>query len=118
MRRYAVPLIAGLAAFGFGACSPDEENFKDSAEDFIEDEDGDVATQTGITFAEAACDEPASTDEGSTFTCTATGSDGTSYIFTAEITGEREFTIQDFAPSEGGATPGTGATTATSTPTS
>ena len=40
MRRHAIPVIAGLAIFGIAACSPDEGDFKNDAEGFIEDDDG------------------------------------------------------------------------------
>lgn len=112
MRRILIPALVGLAILGAAACSPDEGDFKSEAEDFISDEDGDVATQTAMTFEDVECQEPTSTDEGSTFTCSATGSDGQSYTFTGEVTGERSFEIVDIAA--GGATTGT-APTATTT---
>jgi len=123
MRRLALPAIAILAAASAVGCSPDEGNFKDSAEDFIEDEDGDISAQTGITYTDASCEEPASTEAGATFVCTATGSDGQAYEFPAEITGDDAFTISNVVPAGGAAggstpPPGTGGTTATTTPTS
>jgi hypothetical protein len=84
---------AAAALLTVAACSPDAADFKDEAEAFIEDDEEDVAQQSGLTFDDAACEEPPSKDVGSTFTCTAVGSDGTSYTFTAEITGEREFQL-------------------------
>lgn len=112
MRRIIIPALIGLATLGAAACSPDEGDFKSEAEDFIGEDDGDVATQTGMTFEDVECEEPASTEEGSTFTCSATGSDGQSYTFTGEVTGERAFEIVDIAAA-GGTPTGTAAPTAT-----
>ena len=113
MRRILLPAIAGLALVGVTACSPDETDFASSAEDFIQDDDEDVATELGMTFDDADCEEPASTDVGATFACTATGSDGAAYTFTAEIDGDNSFRITGFEIAEGGATAGTDAATAT-----
>lgn len=116
MRRIATPAIAGLAIFAVAAaCSADEGDFSSEAESFIEEEDGDVATQTGMTFTDAACDEPASTDVDSTFACTAVGSDGATFEFLATITGDNEFTISAGAPGAGGAPPAGSAPPATTT---
>lgn len=101
MRRILIPAVIGLATLGAAACSPDEGDFKSEAEDFITDEEGDVAEQTGMTFADAECQEPASTEAGSTFTCTATGSDDVSYTFTASIVGDSEFSIDGVDPLPG-----------------
>ena len=76
MRRIMIPAIAGLALFGVTACSPDEGDFSGEAEDFIEDEDDDVAAQLQTTFSDAECEEPADTEVGSTFTCTAVDAEG------------------------------------------
>jgi hypothetical protein len=108
MRRYAIPIAAGLAVFGVAACSPDEGDFASDAEGFIEEEDGPVAEQTGLTFTDAECEEPESTDVGSTFTCTAVGSDETTYNFTVEITGDNSYEVGQFAPADGTGPAGTG----------
>ncbi len=92
-RLLKVSAGAAAALLTVAACSPDAADFKDEAEGFIEDDEEDVAQQSGLTFDEANCEEPASKDVGSTFTCTAVGSDGGTYTFTAEITGEREFQL-------------------------
>jgi hypothetical protein len=113
MRRIAAPALAGLAVFAFAACSADEGDFASEAEGFIEEDDGDVATQLGQTFSDAACEEPASTDTNTTFACTAVGADGVTYDFLATISGENEFTISGGTPAAGGAAPA--ATTATTT---
>lgn len=121
MRRIATPAIAGLAIFAVAACSADEGDFSSEAESFIEDEEEDVAQAMGITFTDAACDEPASTDVDTTFACTAVGSDGATYDFLATIEGDNSFSIQPGAAGAGGApsgsTPTSGAPTATTTTT-
>jgi hypothetical protein len=114
MRRIAVTALAGLAFVGVAACSPDEGDFASEAEDFIADEDGDVATQLGLTFEDVECQDPANTDTGTTFTCTASGSDGQTYTFTNEITGDKAFEVVDMTTA-GGAAP-TGSAPAGSVP--
>jgi hypothetical protein len=122
MRRYAIPAIAGLAILGIAACSPDEGDFKNDAEGFIEDDDGEVEGQLGVALSDATCDDPASSDVGTTFTCTAVGDDGTTYDFTVEITGDNSYQVGGGTPSSGttpgGTTPGgtTPAATATTVP--
>jgi hypothetical protein len=93
MKRLLVPAIGAIALFGFAACSPDSTDFKSEGEDFIEDDDGDVATNTGFTFDEADCEKPENTDEGTTYTCTAVDNEADTWDFTVEITGERELTV-------------------------
>ena len=68
MRRYAIPIVAGLAILGVAACSPDEGDFKNDAEGFIEDDDGEVESQVGVALSDASCEDPPSTEEGTTFT--------------------------------------------------
>ena len=96
--------IAALAAGGLliTACSADKTDFKAAAEKTIREElekliDGD---------ATADCDDPSSTDVGTTFDCTGTASDGTATVWSAEITGEKEVTVTAIS-----AEPGTGEST-------
>jgi len=125
MRRLAVCIVA-LAALGAAACSADSGDFKSEAENFIEDEDGELATQQELTFDNASCEEPASTDVGETFFCTATASDGQAFEFLATIEADDRFSLlaglAGSFDSTGATTPGgsvpTGATTPATTPTS
>lgn len=112
MRRIAITAVAGLAVLGFTACSPDENDFADEAADFIDDDEGEVATALNVTFEDVECQEPANTDEGTTFTCTASGSDGNNYSFVNEVTGDRAFEVVDYT-TDGAAPTGTGTPTAT-----
>lgn len=105
MRRHVIPLVAGVAILGVAACSPDEGDFKDDAEGFIDDDDGDVESQLGVGLSDATCEEPTSSDEGSTFTCTALGDDGTTYNFTVTITGDNSYEVSG-GTAAGGTTPG------------
>ena len=106
MRRYAIPVCAGLAVLGAAACSPDEGDFKDDAEGFIEDDEGDVESQLGVALSDATCEDPASSDVGTTFPCTAVGDDGTTYEFTVEITGDNSYEVGGGTATGGGAPTG------------
>ncbi len=111
MRRYAIPIAAGLAILGAAACSPDESDFKDDAQGFIEDDDGEVESQVGLALSDASCEDPPSTEEGTTFACTAVGDNGTTYDFTVEITGDNEYRVSGGTPASGSTPPATGGTT-------
>jgi hypothetical protein len=110
MRRHVIPAVAGLAILGVAACSPDEGDFKDDAEGFIDEDDGDVESQLGVGLSDAACEEPTSRDEGTTFTCTAVGDNGTTYNFTVTITGDNSYEVsggtEATGTTPGGTTPG------------
>jgi hypothetical protein len=106
MRRHVIPVVASLTMLGVAACSPDEGDFKDDAEGFIDDDDGDVESELGVGLSDAACEEPASSDEGTTFPCTALGDDGTTYSFTVTITGDNSYEVSGGSEAPGGTTPG------------
>jgi hypothetical protein len=100
------------------ACSADSGDFSDNAEQLIDDDkDGDLAAALGVDFDGAECAEPANTDTGTSFECTATGDDGNTWSFTATIRGDREYEITDAVIVDGGAgaTAGTAGTTAATT---
>jgi hypothetical protein len=88
--RKALLVTGGLAMLGLSACSASKTDFKKDAEKLINDDDGE---QLPINFDNASCEEPASTDTGSTFTCTAVGDDGTTYTFTGTITDKNKYEI-------------------------
>lgn len=86
LRWTAAASLALLAA-----CSADGDDFQRSAEEYIE---GDrIAAQAGTSFTDAACDEPASTDAGTTFACTATAADGSQWQFVVTIVDDGNFEI-------------------------
>lgn len=97
MNRLLLPVIGAAALFGFAACSPDSKDFKSEGEDFIEDDDGALATNLGYTFDDANCEKPANTDEGTTYACTAVDNEGEAWDFSVEITGDRELTAQAYS---------------------
>jgi hypothetical protein len=92
----------GLVALGIivgaSACSATETTFKEKAADFIQSDT--VTDGVGQAFTEAECDEPADTEVGTTFQCTATGADELDYTFVVEITAENEFTLTAVNASE------------------
>jgi hypothetical protein len=99
MKRLLAPAIGAIALLGFAACSPDSKDFKSEGEEFLEDDDGEIATSAGYTFDDANCEKPDNTDEGTTYACTAVDNEGDTWDFTIEITGERELTVQGvYAP--------------------
>jgi hypothetical protein len=89
--RTVAALAAGLAALTLSACSASETDFKEDAEKLINDDDG---KELQIDFDQASCEEPASTETGSTFSCTAVGEDGQTYTFTGTITDKNKYSIQ------------------------
>jgi hypothetical protein len=93
MNRLLLPAVGALAVLGFAACSPDSKDFKSEGEDFIEEEDGQLASNLGYTFSDAECDKPANTDTGTIYDCTAVDDEGDTWDFSVEITGDRELTV-------------------------
>ena len=92
-----VALVVGSAAMvtagTLTACSNDTGSYKDATEDFLEEQDGDVVGEYEQAFTDAECEEPGSTDVGTTYICTAVGEDGTTWIFDVEIDDENSFSI-------------------------
>ena len=80
--------------------APGNGDFRSDAEGFIEDDGGAVESQIGVALDQASCEEPASTDVGATFACTAVGDDGTTYKFTVEITGENTYQVSGGTPAD------------------
>lgn len=84
-------LVSGAPLVLLAACSADGEDFRQSAEDYIE---GDaIAEQSGTSFESADCGEPASTEPGTTFGCTALAADGTEWRFVVTIVDDGNFEI-------------------------
>ncbi|MET0146050.1 MAG: hypothetical protein ABW328_14910 [Ilumatobacteraceae bacterium] len=101
MRRLAIPALAVLVALGAAACSgdPGTGDFKSEAEEYIEGDLADAPELAGaLSFSDASCEEPTATDIGTTYDCTATGSDGVAYTLTVSITGENELTVSGIDP--------------------
>ena len=76
-------LLLALAVLGAAAaCSASETNFQEAAEKVIKE---DITTQAGFGELTSSCEEPASTDVGETFACTAKTSDGQTIELIATI---------------------------------
>ena len=105
------------AAIAIGACGGNAGpgDFADEAEDYIEGDLADNPQVGGLTFTDAQCDEPASTDVGTTFSCVAQASDGQTYTFGVTIDGERSLRVDTADPIAGATTTTTAATTTTTT---
>jgi hypothetical protein len=98
MRRLAVTALAGLA-FGSVACqSASTDEYSSEAENFIEDSDGDLAEAMEQTFTDASCAEPASTDEGTQFECTATAASGEAWAFLGEVGSDNQVLVRAIGP--------------------
>lgn len=93
MRRTVLLALAVSPMAVLVACSASAADYSSEAESFIEESDGAMARQQGQTFQDARCAEPASTDVGTTFECTATASDGSAWSFSAVIVEDREIEV-------------------------
>lgn len=118
MRRSITAKLIGMLASGgltLGACSAGQADFKAAAEKAIRT---DVETNSGVAGkAVATCDDPSSTKVGTKFACVATAADGSTFTYSAEITNDKEVTVNFLAlgaptgqtglPQDTLATPGT-----------
>lgn len=84
-------IISALAlVLVLAACSADETDFQETAEDLAVE----IAEEENPGFtAEAECEEPSSTDVGTTFDCTVTFDDGDQLTAEAEIISEDEVRV-------------------------
>jgi len=88
MRRIIAPAAAALAVLGLASCSADVKDFKEQGEKYLEGDE--VRERFGmVRMSDAECQEPADTNKDTTYTCTATGSDGNTWGFTIEIAGSK-----------------------------
>ena len=95
-----------------GACSKDVStgDFKSQTEKFL-NSNKDVKEKLGVSFTDASCQEPASKDVDTSYTCTATAEDGSTWAFKVQITSKNGFTVETAQPSDSSSTPATGETT-------
>lgn len=95
MRRIliATPLLAFVAVACTGTSS-----YKDQTEDFLND-DSTVEVAVGGDVSGAECDEPDSTDVGTTYQCTAEVETVGNLTFDVEIDAEDSFVVTNFSPS-------------------
>jgi hypothetical protein len=73
------------------SCGVDAADFRASAERFIEGER--MAAESGASFTDATCQEPASTATGTTFRCSAVDGDGVEWSFDVSIVDDSNFQI-------------------------
>jgi hypothetical protein len=88
MKRLIAAVLAATGLLVMG-CSPDEGDFQQRAEEFVSDQ---IFEELDLD-SEVTCEAPASTDVGTTFTCSAKAADGTRYEYLAEITGDNGLTV-------------------------
>jgi hypothetical protein len=113
MRAALVTVTAAIITLGACGGNAGPGDFASEAADYIEGDLAENPTLGGLTFTDAECDEPASTDVGASYTCVAVGSDGQTYSFAVSIDGERSLRILSYEPVAGGATTTTTTTTST-----
>ncbi len=73
------------------SCSASETDFKTAAEEAITDSFAEV---NDVEVSDASCEEPASTDVGTTFACTAEIAGVGPTEFVAEIVSDNEVTVE------------------------
>jgi hypothetical protein len=88
-------MAAIAAVLVLGACSADQTDFKRQTESFLKSDER-VAAATGVAFSKAECQAPVSTKVGTTYSCVATGVDGTTWDLEAAITAKTSFQITDY----------------------
>lgn len=87
--------LAVLAA-GVAGCFTTTADFRNDAEEFIEQNDElrvALFPDTDDSITAATCEEPPDQDEGTTFPCTATDTTGASWEFEIVITGSSEYEV-------------------------
>lgn len=83
-------LATPVLALAVVACSQ-TANFQSQTEDFIESDK--VETEVGAEVTDAVCEEPESTDVGTTYTCTATAEGIGEMTFVSTIVAEDAFEV-------------------------
>jgi hypothetical protein len=87
--------IVALAAGGAG-CFTTAADFRNDAEEFIEQNDelrAALFPETDDRITSATCAEPANQDDGTTFACAATDTTGAEWEFEIVITGSSEYEV-------------------------
>ena len=85
----AVAVAAGVLS----GCAAGRTEYRTQAEAFIESSD--MRDAQGHTFTSAACDEPADTEVGTTFTCTGRDEQSRDWEFTVVITEDQGILVAD-----------------------
>jgi hypothetical protein len=86
------PVATAAAALALVACSADAEDFKETAEEYIESRG--FSEEAGLLrLTEVECQEPDSTDQDTRYTCDAVAEDGSTWRFAVEIVGEADLKV-------------------------
>ncbi|MEY3341528.1 MAG: hypothetical protein RL413_78 [Actinomycetota bacterium] len=91
MIRRVVAIAGGVMLVA--ACSASPADYRKETEKYLESDS--LADEAGYRFSEAVCEQPASENEGTQFSCSAVDNDGDEWEFIVEITGDREITVVD-----------------------
>ena len=62
-------------------------------ESYLEQQSGEVASRSGLTFHDASCAAPRAVTVGTKYECTAVGPDGLTYSFFAEVSAGGRFVV-------------------------
>ena len=95
-RTTTIAAISTLLAVGAGGCFTTTADFADDAPKFIADRKGLRSAEcadTGTRLRVATCAEPPDQEEGTTFTCSATDSNGAVWEFEILITGSSDYEV-------------------------
>jgi chloramphenicol-sensitive protein RarD len=87
--------VAVAAAAVLSSCGAGAAEFRRQAEAFIESRD--MRDAQGHTYSNATCEEPTSTDVGTTFTCTALDEQRRDWEFTVVVTEDQGILVADGA---------------------
>ena len=97
-RGRLVASVGSLAvvAAALTSCGAGVREFRRQSERFLESSE--MSDAQGHTFSDAACEEPADTQVGTTFECTATDELGRPWSFTVVVTEDQGILVSDGAP--------------------
>lgn len=85
-----------MLAAGLTGCFTTAADFGSDAETFIQEDDelrAALFPDSDVSFSSATCVDPENQDEGTTFPCTATDSNGDVWEFEIVITGSSEYEV-------------------------
>lgn len=87
--KTVIALLAGVVTIAVAACQPKAVDRVGPAQDAIEEQ---ILTELKVDSV-ATCQQPTSTEPGTTFPCEATADDGNTYEFIATIVDAHEITV-------------------------
>jgi len=95
-RTWWATATAVVGATALVGCFTTAADFAEDAESFIETDEelrGALFPDSAATFVTATCEDPPDQDDGTTFPCTATDSNGDVWEFEIVITGSSEYEV-------------------------